>query len=152
CLSGKGLPRFALVSDTLQALEAYRKVAAREIHPSPFVARQRLLQSSCLRCHQRDSDRPPPIEQVGSTLGGSNLEYLPCQRTPRLHDPLQKYARSSLAQTIREGVSGLRSSHYSYRMPSFGAAAETLVQALAEGDGELPAGDDPPTRSSEDPT
>jgi cytochrome c551/c552/glucose/arabinose dehydrogenase/cbb3-type cytochrome oxidase cytochrome c subunit len=153
CLTGKGLPRFALDADTLLGLEAYRKVAARETHPSPFAARQRLLhQSGCLRCHQRDSDRPPPIEEAGSTLGGSNLEYLPFQRTPRLHAPLQKYTRSYLGQAIREGVSGLRSNHYSYRMPSFGATADTLVQALAEGDGELPAGDDPPARSSDDPT
>ena len=43
-------------------------------------------------------------------------------------------------------------SHYTYRMPAYGKAVETLVQALAEGDGELPAGDDPPATVSKDPT
>ncbi len=153
CLSGKGLPRFALDAETRRALEAYGQVARRETHPSPFAARQRLVQQSgCLRCHQRDSDRPPPLEEAGSTLGGSFLQLLPFQRTPRLNEPLQKYTRSYLSQAIREGVSGLRSEQYSYRMPAFGAASEALVQALAEGDGELPAGEDPPARPPTDPT
>jgi len=153
CLSGKGLPRFALDAETIGDLEAYRRVAARETHSSPFAGRQRLLrQAGCLRCHQRDSDRPPPLEEAASTLGGSYLQLLPFQRTPRLNDPLQKYTRSYLNQAIREGVSGLRPERYSYQMPAFGAAADTLVQALAEGDGELPAGPDPLLLPAKDPT
>lgn len=152
CPTGQGWPRFVLDAETVRALEAYRQVAARETDPAPFAARQRLLQQSgCLRCHQRDSDRPPLIEEAGSTLGGSNLQLLPFQRTPRLNDPLQKYTRSYLSRAIREGVSGLRAESYSYRMPAFGAS-ETLVQALAEGDGELPAGGDLPSQPANDPT
>ena len=37
-------------------------------------------------------------------------------------------------------------------MPSFGTTSETLLQALAEGDGELPAGEDPPAQAPSDPT
>jgi mono/diheme cytochrome c family protein len=153
CLSAQGLPRFSLDAATKQALLAYQKVAGLEKHPSPFASMQRLLQNAgCVRCHQRDSDRPPPIEAVGSTLGGAFLQEVPYQRTPRLNDPLQKYTRAHLVRTVREGVSGLRPDHYTYRMPAFGTAAETLVQALAEGDGELPAGEDAPERASKDPT
>jgi len=153
CLSAHGQPRFALDPDTRQTLVAFQKTAAKEKHPAPFAVRQRQFQQAgCLRCHQRDSDSPPPIEAVGSTMGGSLLEVVPFQRTPRLNDPLQKYTRAHLVRAVREGVSGLRASHYTYRMPAFGAAAETLVQALAEGDGELPVGEDPTDPVSKDPT
>src|SRR5207248_615807 len=53
---------------------------------------------------------------------------------------------------VREGVAGLRPAGYSYRMPAFGPDAETLVQALAEADGELAAAADPPSRLADDPT
>src|SRR5262249_11912817 len=153
CLSRKGLPHFTLDAGTIEALMAYRKVAARERHPSPFAARQRLVQPArWLRRHPRGSDRPPPPQAAGSTLGGGFLQVIPFQRTPRLHDPLQKYTRAHLVRAVREGVSGLRSDEYTYRMPAFGAAAETLVQALAEGDGELPAGADPVLPPPTDPT
>jgi mono/diheme cytochrome c family protein len=153
CLSGKGSPRFPLAAETAKAVDAYRRVAGLEKHPSPFAARQRQLErAGCLRCHQRDSDRPPPIEEIASTLGGAHLQSLPFQRTPRLTDPHQKYARSYLVNAVREGVSGLRVAGYSYRMPAFGADAEALVQALAEGDGELPAGEEPVEQRPADPT
>jgi glucose/arabinose dehydrogenase/mono/diheme cytochrome c family protein len=153
CLSGRGTPRYTLDADTLKVLGAYRKIACQETHPAPFAGRQRLLrQAGCLRCHARDSDRPPPLEEAGSTLGGAFLQNVPFQRTPRLNDTLQKYTRAHLARAIREGVTGLRGDHYSYHMPAFGTAADTLVQALAEGDGELPAGDDPPVQPPADPT
>src|SRR5207248_6733540 len=88
CLSGAAGPRYRLDGATREALAAYLAVADRERYPSPFAARQRQLErAGCARCHQRDSDRPPPIEQVGSTLGGAHLQALPFQRTPRLTDP-----------------------------------------------------------------
>ena len=74
------------------------------------------------------------------------------QRTPRLTNPHQKFTRGYLADAVREGVSGLRSPRYTYRMPAFGTEAEALVQALAEADGELPAEADPPPRPAADPT
>src|SRR5262249_49518981 len=153
CLSGKTLPRYTIDPATAKAIAAYRAVASRETHPAPFESRKRLIErAGCLRCHQRDSDRPPPLEEAGSTLGGAYLQYLPFQRTPRLTDPLQKYTRAHLASAVREGVSGLRPARYSYRMPAFGQEAEALVQALAEGDGELSAARDPPQRLPDDPT
>jgi cbb3-type cytochrome oxidase cytochrome c subunit/glucose/arabinose dehydrogenase len=153
CLSERTLPRFTIDSATRKAIVAYRTVANRERHPSPFEARQRQLErAGCLRCHQRDTDRAPPIEQVGSTLGGSLLEQVPFQRTPRLTYPHQKYTRAHLIAAVREGISGLRSASYSYRMPAFGHDAESLVQALAEGDGELTAGSDPSAQTPIDPT
>jgi cbb3-type cytochrome oxidase cytochrome c subunit/glucose/arabinose dehydrogenase/cytochrome c551/c552 len=153
CLSDQTLPRFTIDSTTRKAIAAYRTVANRERHPSPFEARQRQLErAGCLRCHQRDTDRAPPIEQVGSTLGGGFLAEVPFQRTPRLTYPNQKYTRAHLLAAVREGISGLRPASYSYRMPAFGHDAEALVQALAEGDGELTVGSDPPARTPIDPT
>lgn len=153
CLSGRTLPRFCVDGSTRKAITAYRAVALQEKYPSPFASRQRLLDHlGCVRCHQRDSDRPPPIEAIGSTLGGAWLQELPFHRTPRLTYPHQKYHRAHMLAAVREGVTGLRRAGYSYRMPSFGHDAEAVVQALAEGDGDLPAGPEPPERKPADPT
>ncbi|HEY7312836.1 MAG TPA: hypothetical protein VH643_25960, partial [Gemmataceae bacterium] len=153
CLSGRSLPRFNVGEPVRKSLAAYLAVAARERHPSPFADRQRLLDHfGCVRCHQRDSDRPSPLEAIGSRLGGGWVTQVPFQRTPRLNYPHQKFTRAHLLDAIREGVSGLRPVHYSYRMPAFGRDAETIAQALAEGDGELPAGPDAPEQKSADPT
>jgi glucose/arabinose dehydrogenase/mono/diheme cytochrome c family protein len=153
CLSGRSLPRFTVDAPRRQALAAYRSVAAREKYPSAFASRQRLLEHhGCVRCHQRDSDLPPPLEAVGSTLGGAWLQEVPFQRTPRLTYPHEKYTRSHLVAAVREGITGLRPGGYTYRMPAFGELAETLVQALAEGDGELPDAPDPAPRPPADPT
>jgi cytochrome c551/c552 len=153
CLSGKTLPRFTLDTRTHKAAMAYLKAASRERHPSLFADRQRLLKrAGCVQCHARDSDRPPPIEVAGSTLGGAFLQDLPFQRTPRLTNPHQKYQASYLVQAVRDGVSGLRSARYSYRMPAFGKEAEVLAQALAEADGELLAGPPNPAPPPADPT
>jgi glucose/arabinose dehydrogenase len=153
CLSGKSLPRYTLDGPTHKAMTAYRAVSAREKHVAPFLDRQRLIERlGCLRCHQRDSDRPPALEVVSSTLGVSSLESLPYQRTPRLTYPHQKYLRSYLQTAVGEGVSGLRSARYTYRMPAFGAEAASILQALAEGDGELPSAADAPQPPVADPT
>jgi glucose/arabinose dehydrogenase/cytochrome c551/c552 len=153
CLSGKNAPRFAIDPGTQKAVAAYRVVATRENHPSPFATRQHLLdRSGCFRCHQHDSDRPPPLETISSTLGGAWLQNLPFQRTPRLNFPLQKYTRAHIVGAVREGVTGLRPARFTFRMPSFGNEADTLVQALAEGDGELTATADPPIQQTADPT
>src|SRR5262249_26071742 len=153
CLSGRSLPRFTAHPQTQKGIAAYRAIAAREKHVSPFWSRQRLIEHfRCVRCHQRDGDRPPPLETVSSTLGGAGLQYLPFQRTPRLTYPHQKYTPSHLLTAIREGVSGLQHARYSYHMPAFGQDAEVLVQALAEGDGELSARPDPSPRPPVDPT
>ncbi len=145
--------RFALDDGTKKAIAAYAEVAAQERHPSPFEARQRTLRRvGCLRCHQRDSDRPPPVEEIGSTLGGAYLMSLPYQRTPRLTGALQKYARAYLLSTIRDGVGVLRGPAYTYRMPSFGGEAEGIVQALAEADGDLAALPEPAAAVAPDPT
>jgi mono/diheme cytochrome c family protein len=153
CLSDRETPHFKLEEGTRQALLGYLAVAGRDRYPSPFASRQRQLQrAGCVRCHQRDSDRPPPIEEIGSTLGGAFLEELPFQRTPRLTNLHRKYTRAYLASTVREGIATLRGGRYTYRMPAFGTEAETLVQALAEADGELPTEADAPSRLVEDPT
>ncbi|MBL8793086.1 MAG: hypothetical protein JNM56_04215, partial [Planctomycetia bacterium] len=153
CLSGKSLPRFNVNDADRAALLAYRAVAANEKYASPFEARRRQLErAGCIRCHQRDSDRPPPIEEVGSTLGGAYLQTIPFQRTPKLSYPLQKYTHAYLTKAVREGVSGLRQARYSYRMPAFGHDAETLLQAVAEGDGDLAGAPEPPSVPPADPT
>jgi cbb3-type cytochrome oxidase cytochrome c subunit len=153
CVGGKTLPYYSLDGPTRQAIAAYQEVAARERHPSPAEdGRRLLLRAGCIRCHQRDTDRPPPIEEVGSTLGSSSLERIPYQRTPRLSYPHRKYTRAHLAAAVRDGVTGLRPAWYSYRMPAFGDVAGELVRALAQADGELPEAADPPLRVAADPT
>lgn len=153
CLSGKTLPRFQVEEAKRQALAAYLQSAGQDKHPSPFAARQRLLaHHGCVRCHPRDTDRPSPLEVVGSKLGSSMLETVPFQRAPRLTYPHQKYLRSYLNHSVREGVRGLRDGRYTYHMPAFGNTAETLVQALAEADGELLSEPETPARLSADPT
>ncbi len=154
CLSDhpESSPRYRLDGPTREALTAFLAVAPRENHLSPFADRQRRLErAGCVRCHQRDSDRPPPIEAIGANLGGAYLESLPYQRTPRLTNPHRKLRRSYLVATVREGIATPRHPGYSYRMPAFGPDAETFVQALAEADGEW-LDDDPPPRPVEDPT
>ncbi len=153
CLAGNTLPRFKLEGAERKAVLAYLPIAASEKHLSPFASRQRLLeQLNCVRCHQRDADRPPPLEAIGSTLGGAWLQNIPFQRTPRLTNPHQKYTRAHLRTAIAEGVSGLRAPAYTYRMPAFGPHADAIVQALAEADGELPDQADPPARQADDRT
>ena len=66
------------------------------------------------------SDRQPPIEEVGSTLGGGFLQEIPYLRTPRLTNPHQKFLRSHLTAAVREGIAGLRGPRSGYRMPAFG--------------------------------
>jgi glucose/arabinose dehydrogenase len=153
CLSGKTIPRFTMDDPTRKTILGYQRIARNEPYPSPFAARQQMLErAGCVRCHQRDTDRVPPLEALSSKLGGAYMQYVPFQRTPRLTYPHQKYLRSYLVTAVRESVSGLRPSRYSFRMPAFGHDAETLVQALAEADGELPATADPPPVAPADPT
>jgi mono/diheme cytochrome c family protein len=146
-------PRFRLDAATRSTLVSFLGVARTETHPSPSHERQlRLARAGCVRCHQRDTDRSPPIEEVGRTLGGAYLQTIPYQRTPRLTAPHQRLTRSYLANAVREGVSGLRAEGYTYRMPAFGDTADALVQALAEADGELTSEADPPATAPVDPT
>src|SRR5205823_12462297 len=133
CIQGKGIVRYPWNDGVKKSVSAYLSVAAAEKHASPFADRQhRLEQAGCVRCHQRDTDRPPPIEEIGSTLGGAHLQELPFLRSPRLTNPHQKFVRGYLTTAVREGVAGLRWSRFSYRMPAFGPDADVLVQALAE--------------------
>jgi cytochrome c551/c552 len=153
CLTGRSGPRYALDDADRRAIRAYLAVAGRETHPSAVEERRRVLdRSGCFRCHQHDTDRPPPLEQANATLGGARLESVPFQRTPRLTGLLRKYTRAHLRGALREGVAGLRPASYSYRMPVFGPAAGELLRALCELDGELPDEADPPEPAVTDPT
>jgi mono/diheme cytochrome c family protein/glucose/arabinose dehydrogenase len=147
CLAAEHRPAFEVDTATRHAIAAYRAVAEHETHQSESAARgQALARFGCVRCHQRDSDRPPPLEQIGSTLGGAWLQNVPYQRTPRLSYAHQKYTSDHLLAAVREGVSGLRHARYSYRMPAFDGDAGLIVRALAEADGELP--DSPATQAT----
>jgi hypothetical protein len=153
CLTAEGVPRYTLDGPTREALEAYLAVAGQEKWPSPAAVRRRQLErAGCARCHQRDSSGPPPLEEIGRSLGGGFLQTLPYQRTPRLTDPHRKLTWAYLRASVREGVSGSQPPEYTYRMPAFGPEAEALVQAIAEADGELLDGADPPQRPAADPT
>jgi cytochrome c551/c552 len=145
--------RFSVDEPTKKALEAYRAVAAGERHPSGFEERRRMLDRyGCGRCHSRGDSRPPPIEEVGSVVGGAYMQYIPFLRTPRLEDAFSKYTREYLAASVREGVSGVRHGRFSYKMPAFGTDAEAILQALAEGDGDLPDAPSAAAPVSKDPT
>jgi cytochrome c2/glucose/arabinose dehydrogenase len=148
--------RFLIDSETKDSIAAYRAAAPREVHASPFESRRRLLERrACGRCHARDTDRPPPIEEVAGELGGAgeaDLYRMPFQRTPRLTYPLSRYRRSYVRAAVRDGVSGVRPSWYSYRMPAFGPEADEIVRALAEADGDLADEPDPPHGVPDDPT
>jgi cytochrome c551/c552 len=136
-----------------KAFAAYRKVAPQEKYLSPFADRQnRLARAGCVQCHQCDTDRPSALEDVSSSLGGAFLQEVPFLRTPRLTNAHQKFTRTHLAASVREGVSGLRWSRFSFRMPAFGADANELLQALAEADGELITEADLPEAAATDPT
>jgi mono/diheme cytochrome c family protein/glucose/arabinose dehydrogenase len=153
CLVGTTLPRFHFDAETRRVLAAYLEIAAQEKHPSPFETRQqRLRDAGCLRCHQRDDDRAAPLEAIGRTLWTPFLYRLPYQRTPRLTNALSKYTREYLLASVRDGVTGVRPDWYSYRMPHYGRQAEELVQALAEGDGDLPKQPDRQNAPVDDPT
>jgi cytochrome c551/c552 len=154
CVGTAGSVRYSLPPGaSRRAIETYRFAAASEKYPSPFAERQhRLERAGCAKCHQRDTDRQPPIEEIGGTLGGAFLQETPFLRTPRLTNAHQKYTRAHLASSVREGISGLRGARYTYRMPAFGTDADVLLQALAEADGELPAEADAPEPPVADPT
>lgn len=137
CLSGSSLPRFSLDEETHEQLAAYFAVAEQERHASAYEERQRRLRHfGCFRCHQRDSDQPAPLEEVGRSVWASFLMRLPFQRTPRLTQATSKFKQEYLLAAIREGVDGVRPDWYSYRMPSYGVWAEEIACALAESDGE----------------
>ena len=152
CPSGRSIPRFTIDAPTRAALADYLASAPLETHPSPFETRQRLLERrGCFRCHRRDSDLPSPLEEISGRVFEHDLQCLPGQRTPRLSYALSKYLRSYLLASVRGGVAGVRPPWYSYRMPAYGEEAARLVQALAEGDGDLVTGADPPVRRAADP-
>src|SRR5262249_6965062 len=147
------LPRFKLDRQAREALDRYvgipqeseRKIFGFEFSPrsqidvpSEFDKRQRLLRHfKCHRCHQRNEERSAPIEEIGRTQWTPFLYRLPFQRTPRLTQATAKFTPEYLVNTMRDGVTGLRPEWYSYRMPAFGQHAETIVQALAEADGDV---------------
>lgn len=144
---------FRLSKKEQEALRLFMENTKGEHPPSPVVQRQRRLeQANCMRCHQRDTERPPAIEAIGSTLGGAHLQEVPFLRTPRLTNPHQKFTRAHLSQTLREGTTGLRWARFSYRMPIYGPAGDDLERALAETDGELPDETDTPDVAPSDPT
>src|SRR5207302_638324 len=62
------------------------------------------------------------------------------------------YLSAHVLTIVRDGAPKLRGPDYSYRMPAFGPDAESLVRALAEGDGERSDAEEPPPSSPPDPT
>lgn len=152
CLEGKSFIRYALDERAREAIAAYVAAAPKERHASPFEDRRRLLEGAgCKSCHARDTDQPPPIEEVGSTQGGIQMHRLPFQRTPRLTHLFQKYRRSYVRAAVRDGAAGARPNWYSYRMPAYGRDAEEILRALAEADGDLPE-EAEPAAAGGDPT
>ncbi|HYG75179.1 MAG TPA: hypothetical protein VEK08_09280 [Planctomycetota bacterium] len=137
CLSDSGSVRFKLDESTRKALVAYTSVSTRERHASPVEDRRLLIgRLGCFRCHSVD-DRPPPLEEASASVGGAFLQTVPFLRTPRLNNALAKYTREYLSSALRQGVSGVRYKSYSFVMPHYGAHVESIIQALAEMDGDV---------------
>lgn len=131
--------QYAMTAAESKDLTAYMAIAAREKHPSPADEKRRALaRAGCVRCHALHSDRPTPLEEAGSTLGASNLQMVPFLRTPRLSHAMQKYDEGFLIRSVHDGVSEVRHSKYSYKMPAYGDDALMLVQALVQADGDTP--------------
>ena len=153
CLAEGFRPQFPLDAQAREAIAAYAQIAAAERFDSAFEnGRRQLVQAQCFRCHQGDSVSPARIEAIGQTLWTPHLMRLPYQRTPRLTQALSKYTREHLANSIRDGVSGIRPSWYSYKMPVYGDRAERIVEALAANDGEPLAVPAPVNAELSDPT
>lgn len=151
CLTGTGSPRYAFNEQDRKNLAAYMTVAASEKHPSPVEERRQLIHRlGCFRCHST-TDRPPPLESVSASIGGSNLETVPFLRTPRLNNPTIKYSSAYLLDAIRNGSTGVRHKGYTFRMARWGALAESVVQALAERDGDV-VSNEPDVAKVLDPT
>ena len=106
--TGVRYPAFDFLSPWNADIQVYlQDFATKEKHPSPFSDRQhRLERAGCVKCHQRDTDRPPPIEEIGSTLGGAFLQEIPFLRTPRLTNPHQKFTRVSPRDVGARGCVG----------------------------------------------
>ncbi len=129
--------RYAIEEPVRRAIALFAEAAGGE-QPSAFHDGQRLLaRLRCLQCHSRDSERPPPLEEAGSQLGGAFLQRVPFQRTPRLPYVHEKLAPDYLRKVLQDGGTKARGRDYSYRMPAFGARAPEILKALAEGDGSL---------------
>jgi hypothetical protein len=139
CLGVATLPRFSLDDAERAALAAHLAAAGEERHAAPYVSALRLLERRrCDQCHAHAGLGPSPLEEVGASLGGSNLERVPYLRVPRLLDPLEKHTRAYLLAALTDGPRGVRGAAYTYRMPSFGDEAEALARALAARDGADP--------------
>jgi cytochrome c551/c552 len=152
CLSGTAGPRFSLAPPVRSALTAYLAVSAQERHPSPFETRRQMLsRAGCLQCHSRDAETLAPLEVIGSRITDKDLSQVAGQRTPKLTNVLAKYQRSYVLKAIRDGVQGTRAAGFTYRMPAFGDHAEPILQALAEGDGDLVTDIEPPITRIADP-
>src|SRR5581483_901716 len=77
---------------------------------------------------------------------------VPYLKTPRLGHAALKYDAEFLLRSVRDGVSEVRHSRYTYRMPAYGGGAEAFVRALIEADGDpLPAAAKP-AEATADPT
>lgn len=130
CLGGKTLPRFELDFATRQAIAMYLSIAGKEMQESPFARRQELLTNAgCVRCHARDQERTSPLEEALKKRGA------PIAAIPPLDYATRKYPHDRLLKVLRDGGAAVPGS---CPMPAFGERAEELIQALAEGDGELP--------------
>ncbi len=159
CVAGQGKVRFVLSAADQNTIWEFLRRQANEHNDAPFYWRQRQLERlGCWRCHQRDTDEPPPVEQIGATLGGAWLQRIPYQRTPKLNYIFQRLEASYVSTTLREGVTAPLRPQFTYRMPIFGDRATTILQALAEGDGEhwedghVRVANEAPNTPPEDPT
>jgi glucose/arabinose dehydrogenase/cytochrome c553 len=142
CLSSEpapsASPRFRIDEPTRRTIQSYMRIAGKEHYDSGFHVRQRkLARAGCSRCHQRDGEGPSAIDEIGRSLWTPFLYRLPYQRTPRLTNAIERYRHDFLVSAVNRGVSGVRPTWYSYRMPSYGTGADVLVQAIAESDGAL---------------
>ena len=137
CMSAGAGPRFHFTETERQSLAA---LLARPVLANRGTGRSdrqwKFDRAGCARCHARDHEGKSPLEEISGGLWTSHIARLPYLRTPPLTHALEKYTRDHVLRAVRDGVSGVRPSWYSYRMPHYGSHSEDLVRALAEQDGE----------------
>ncbi len=151
CLSARANRRFHLSTNQIRSLQARLQAGPERGHHSTRYHREVLWErAGCQKCHARDTDRSSPLEIIGREVWAAHLARLPFQRTPALTHAWSKYQPAHLSNVVAHGVSGLRPSWYSYRMPSYGGQTPQLIRAILESDGEAfqipaqePEADDP---------
>ena len=139
CLEGETLPRFSLRQEDRRALELFLAAQVKGWVDSTFHrGRLSLRRLGCFRCHAGRGEETSPLEQIVQRVDFEMFPArLPYLRVPPLPGAGIRFQRGYLLGSIEKGISGVRPSWYTYRMPGYGSRAEEIVRVVLAEDGEL---------------